>query len=120
MSKRVDRKQKQNTAYHSFDHFLENCFHIDNVYNQIVEFAKELQAEKAVLFGSRARGNNKEKSDIDVAIYGCKQFELLKDRIDEELWSLLQVDLINMNETYISRDLIQEINRDGVLLYEKV
>jgi len=93
---------------------------IEKVYAQIVEFAKEFGAEKVVLFGSRARGDNQEKSDIDIAIYQCDEFEQLKDKVDEELWSLLQVDLINMNAFYISEELIKEIKKDGVILYQKV
>lgn len=93
---------------------------IDEVYKEIVEFAKEFEATKVVLFGSRARGDNKVKSDIDIAIYGCNKFNDLKNKIDEELWSLLHVDTINMEERYVSKELIEEINKDGVVLYEKV
>ena len=93
---------------------------IEKVYSQIVEFSKKFGAEKVVLFGSRARGDNQEKSDIDVAIYQCDRFEELKDTLDEELWSLLQVDLINMDDSYISEELMKEIKKDDVILYEKV
>lgn len=93
---------------------------IENVYEQIINFSKEFQTKKVVLFGSRARGTNHEKSDIDIAIYGCKEFDKLKDKIDEELWSLLGVDIINMDSKYISDELIKEIEKDGVVLYEKV
>lgn len=93
---------------------------IKNVYEQIVEFAKEFNVEKVILFGSRARGTNNEKSDIDIAVYGCNDFEKLKDKIDEELWSLLNVDIINMNSKYVSDELIKEIEKDGVVLYEKI
>ena len=47
---------------------------IENVYQQIVEIAKKNEATKVVLFGSRARGDNQPKSDIDIAVYGCKDF----------------------------------------------
>ena len=90
------------------------------VYDSIIDFAKLFKANKVVLFGSRARGTNQDKSDIDIAIYGCSNFEKFKHKIDEELWSLLQVDIINMDESYISKDLISEIERDGVILYEKI
>ena len=42
---------------------------IQNVYRQIVEISKKYQVKKVVLFGSRARGTNMPKSDIDLAIY---------------------------------------------------
>ena len=93
---------------------------IKKVYDEIIDFSKDIGVDKVVLFGSRARGNNLDKSDIDIAVYGCKNFLKLKMKIDEELWSLLHVDIINMDDCNISQELINEINRDGVVLYEKV
>lgn len=90
------------------------------VYDEIIAFSKEIGIDKIVLFGSRARGDNQEKSDIDIAVYGCSNFLKLKMKIEEELWSLLHIDIINMDDNIISQELINEINRDGVVLYEKV
>ena len=47
---------------------------IEDVYRQIIEIAKKNKIEKIVLFGSRARGDNQPKSDIDLAVYGCKDY----------------------------------------------
>ena len=63
---------------------------IQNVYRQIVEISKKYQVKKVVLFGSRARGTNMPKSDIDLAIYGCADFGGLADSLNEDLWSLLK------------------------------
>lgn len=93
---------------------------ITKVYEEIAEIARACQAEKVVLFGSRARGTNQEKSDIDIAVYGCPEFELLRDKLDEELWSLLELDIVNMDAPYVSKELKREIEKDGVILYEKV
>ena len=93
---------------------------IEKVYDQIVVFSKEIGVDKVVLFGSRARGDNKEKSDIDIAVYGCRDFFELSIKIQEELWSLLHIDIIDMDNINISQELIDEIERDGVVLYEKV
>lgn len=93
---------------------------IEQVYSQIREIAKQHQVEKVVLFGSRARGDHQEKSDIDLAVYGCQDFLELSDQLEEELWSLLQLDLIDMNGMSVSKELIDEIERDGVILYEAV
>lgn len=92
---------------------------IKQVYKQIAEFAHKYGAQKVVLFGSRARGTNSERSDIDLAVYGCSEFEKLYDVLNEELWSLLALDIIDMRKN-ISEELKQEIERDGVILYEKV
>ena len=93
---------------------------IKKVYDEIIDFSKDIGVDRIVLFGSRARGDNQEKSDIDIAVYGCSDFFRLKMKIDEELWSLLHIDIINMDDNNVSQELINEINRDGVVLYEKV
>lgn len=41
-----------------------------NIQRQIEEFARICKLEKVVLFGSRARGTNRERSDIDLAVFG--------------------------------------------------
>ena len=41
---------------------------IENVYEQIRTFAADAGARKVVLFGSRAKGVNRPKSDIDLAV----------------------------------------------------
>ena len=43
---------------------------INIIYDEIIDFAKQYKTSKVVLFGSRARGTNQDKSDIDIAVYG--------------------------------------------------
>ena len=88
--------------------------------NTIADIAKKYNTKKVVLFGSRARGTNHPKSDIDLAIYGCEDFGDLSDCLNEELWSLLKLDIINMDDKNISPVLVTEIERDGRVLYEKI
>ena len=38
----------------------------EQVIQEIIQLAKENQVEKVILFGSRARGDFKERSDIDL------------------------------------------------------
>ena len=92
---------------------------IEQVYQQIAEFAREAGAQRVILFGSRARGTNSPKSDIDLAIEGCPDFPALEDRLQEELWSLLRLDIVYLDDK-ISQELRQEIQRDGKVLYEEV
>lgn len=92
---------------------------IDNVYQQIVSFACDCGAEKVVLFGSRARGDNLPKSDIDIAVAGCRDFRRFSYLIDERLDTLLDIDAVNLDES-LSQQLLDEIARDGVILYEKI
>ena len=92
---------------------------IESVYQQIAQFAREAGAKRVILFGSRARGTNYPKSDIDLAIEGCPDFPALEDRLQEELWSLLRLDIVNLDARR-SDELRQEIARDGKVLYEEV
>lgn len=90
------------------------------IYDQIGEIAKRHQAAKVVLFGSRARKTNGTKSDIDLAIYGCVNFRDLWFDLQENVHTLLEFDLVNMDDSGVSADLALEIERDGIVLYEKV
>lgn len=90
------------------------------IIKQISHLAEKYHASKIVLFGSRARRTHQEKSDIDLAVYGCEQFDKLYDAIQNDIWTLLEFDIINMDDSELSRDLIHEIDRDGVVIYEKV
>lgn len=92
---------------------------IEQMYDQIVTFAREAGTRRVVLFGSRARGTNLPKSDIDIAIEGCSDFAALEERLQAERWSLLRLDVINLDAP-ISEDLRHEIARDGRVLYEKM
>lgn len=84
---------------------------------EISRFARSAGVEKIVLFGSRARGTNTERSDVDLAVYGG-DYDAFYWNIKENVHSLLMFDLVNVDEG-ISRDLEEEIERDGIVLYEK-
>ena len=90
------------------------------IFKEIQQFAEKYQTKKVVLFGSRARRTNREKSDIDLAIYGCSDITDFYFDIEEKVNTLLMFDIIDMNERNISKDLLHEIERDGVIIYEEV
>ena len=89
----------------------------ERVIREIGTFAKAHSVEKIILFGSRARGDNTERSDIDIAVYGG-DFDAFYWDIKEKINSLLMFDIVEMNAS-ISEELIAEIKRDGVVIYEK-
>ena len=89
------------------------------IFSQVAELAEQYQAEKVVLFGSRARRTHHEKSDIDLAVYGCKNFNNFYFDMQEKVQTLLNFDVIDM-EQGVSEELRQEIERDGVVIYEKI
>ena len=92
---------------------------MEHVYNQIREICAEERAARVMLFGSRARGTAEEKSDIDLAVWGCPDFPHLEDRLDNELWSLIRLDVVDMDESS-SHELLEEVLKDGKVLYEEV
>lgn len=92
---------------------------IEDVYAQVVQFSRESGAQRVILFGSRARGTNRPKSDIDLAVEGCPDFAGPCDRLQNELWCLLKLDVVNLDDD-LPADLRGEIRRDGRVLYEKV
>ena len=63
----------------------------------------------------------KENQDRNIQnVYRCADFGGLSDSLNEDLWSLLKLDIINMDDKYVSSELVSEIEKDGVVLYEKV
>jgi uncharacterized protein len=83
-------------------------------------FARYPQLEKAVLYGSRAKGNYKNGSDIDITLFGrLEHGDLLK--IMDELDDLLlpyTIDLSLFSEI-THEGLIEHIKRVGVVFYER-
>ena len=89
----------------------------DRVLRQLSSFARKYSVMKIVLFGSRARGTNTERSDIDIAVYGG-EFDQFYWEVKENIHSLLMFDIIQADAA-ISDELKQEIEKDGVTIYEK-
>ena len=89
----------------------------DKVYREIIAFAQQHNIEKITLFGSRAKGNNSERSDIDIAVSGG-DFDSFYFDIKEKTHSLLMIDVIELDKQ-VSDELKKEINAYGVVIYEK-
>ena len=85
--------------------------------SKIEMLAKSSQMDLVILFGSRARGDFKDKSDIDLAVSG-RGFTKFILALDEETPTLLQYDVVNLDRD-IDDVLLQEIQRDGIVLYRK-
>ncbi len=89
----------------------------DRIVRELSFFAKKYSVTKIILFGSRARGTNTERSDIDIAVYGG-DFEHFYWDVKEKIHSLLMFDIVQA-DAKISDELKREIERDGVTIYEK-
>ena len=90
----------------------------ENIKNEIAEYAEKYGIAKVILFGSRARGTNHKRSDIDIAVSGGDFGEFCY-AMDEEVHTLLMFDVVDLNSCR-SAELISEIERDGITIYEKV
>lgn len=83
---------------------------------RIISLAKKYRVEKVILFGSRARGDNRPNSDIDLALSGGNYLEFAFDFNNEALGD------VKCDVTYLDHELKMglrdSINRDGIVLYE--
>ena len=86
--------------------------------DEIISLAKQYGVEKLILFGSRARGDYKERSDIDLAFFGGDASRFILS-VDEDTYTLLKFDIINLQGS-VQEELRMSIEREGVILYEKI
>ena len=85
-------------------------------------FRMESKIEEAVIFGSRAQGNYKNGSDVDIALKG-KDIDAgiishISYRLNEETLLPYKFDIINYH-TITNDDLIEQINQTGKTIYSK-
>lgn len=90
---------------------------MERIYRQLAELARQYDASKLVLFGSRARGDHHERSDIDLAVYGMPEanqgaFWLAA----EDLPTLLKLDIVHVTSA-MDQKFLHNIEKDGVTLY---
>ncbi|MDP8241247.1 MAG: nucleotidyltransferase domain-containing protein [Candidatus Hatepunaea meridiana] len=86
-------------------------------------FIKYPQVEKAVLYGSRAKGNYRNGSDIDLTLYGGEHLtRQVLYKIMNKLDDLLLPYTIDLSifSHITDPDVIEHIQRVGVGFYEKV
>lgn len=79
------------------------------------------EIEKVILFGSRAKGNYKAASDIDLTLVGNSLTLTIQQEIELELDDLLlpyKFD-ISIYHTLSSTELVDHINRVGQLFFQK-
>jgi predicted nucleotidyltransferase len=90
---------------------------VAEVVRRIVFF---LHPRRVILFGSRARGDNVPKSDIDLAVDAPdrrpRAYWALLDDIDRDPPTLLGIDLVLLDE--IGADFRARITREGRVLYD--
>jgi predicted nucleotidyltransferase len=99
-----------------------NCGLSDEVQARLRSvFARFPDVEKAILYGSRAKGSHKPGSDIDLTLHGQGLDGLLLGQIERELDDLLLPCRIDLSAfSHISHaGLLDHIARVGQVLYER-
>ena len=88
------------------------------VIQEIIHLAQKYDVQKVILFGSRARGDYKLKSDIDLAIYSNSDIFEFIEEVENTTHTLLEFDFSDMNK--VKDDFfIEQIKKDGIIIYEK-
>ena len=80
------------------------------------------QVEQAILYGSRAKGNFKNGSDIDLTLRGGADLTLnVLYKIMDELDDLLLPHIIDLSifDNINDPDVVEHIRRVGITFYEK-
>ena len=89
-----------------------------NVIREIIGIAKSNDVKKVILFGSRARGDFKERSDIDLAFCGGSRSKFILD-VNETTSTLLEFDIVDIDKP-VNMELLDSIKREGIVFYEKI
>lgn len=88
------------------------------VIDEIISFAEKYNICQVILFGSRARGDFKRTSDIDIAVSGG-DFERFALNVDEETSTLLEFDIVDLDRE-MQEALRESIQKEGRILYKKI
>lgn len=95
---------------------------MDKVLNEIKQIALNYKnINKIVLFGSRARGDNTDKSDYDIAVFANMDYSdecKFKNDIDD-IETFYKIDLVFIKERHIGTEIYQNIMNDGVTIMDK-
>ena len=97
-------------------------YSIENIKEMINEVLLNTEVERAILFGSYAKNTPKKNSDIDILIdsngkvRGLKFYaiiDMIREKFDKD------VDVIDKTEITKNSKIEKEIERTGVVIYEK-
>ena len=87
------------------------------VIEEIQKIARDNGVKKVVMFGSRARGDYKRTSDIDLAVFGGDTARFALDI--EDTSTLLEYDIVDMGREP-QEELQESIRREGMVIYEEI
>ena len=84
---------------------------VEEVIAEAAKLSKQFGATEIILYGSRAKGCARERSDIDIAISGVKDFDTLVEKV-ENLPTLYSVDLLDIDHCK-NQLLLEDIKQYG-------
>lgn len=88
------------------------------VIDEICSLAQKYKVKKVILFGSRARGDYRRASDIDLAVCGGNTSLFALD-VEEETFTPLKYDVVNLDGD-VQEELRHSIQAEGIILYEEI
>ena len=95
----------------------------ENIIEDIVNILKKYEeVESAKIFGSRARGDYRKASDIDIALFGENLTSSINTKIFfdiDDLYLPYKIDLINFNSISSDNKIRDNILKEGVEFYAK-
>ncbi len=99
---------------------MKNNFGInDRSYEEMINLFKSFDGlDKVYIFGSRARGDYKITSDIDLAIEASHDIKLRLLGKLEEIRCILKFDVVDV-KTIGNEKLLENIKKEGILIYER-
>ena len=90
--------------------------------NDIVNaISLSLEVEKAILYGSRAKGSYRERSDVDICLFGPQLNLSVINEVSERIYNLNLPYLFDLSiyHQISNTDLLEHIRRVGVVLFDR-
>lgn len=89
---------------------------VEALMNELSRFS---EVRQVILFGSRARGDERPRSDIDLAVVGVQSDQAWTQirQVAEEARTLLSIDLLRFEQADAA--IKDSILREGKILYER-
>ena len=85
--------------------------------SQIIDAVRQdAKPQRIILFGSRARGEWNDRSDIDIAVIPEIGSSFFSTPIEERIRTLLKIDILDFRK--LNEDFQQEVLQNGVVIYE--
>lgn len=100
---------------------MKNNFGInDTSFKEMISLFKSFDSlDEVYIFGSRARGDYKNTSDIDLAINGVGDIKLRLLNKLEDIRCILKFDVVDVNNIG-NEKLLENIKKEGRLIYKKI